>query len=677
MTTAVRIICFTVLLSAFSFHIAAEDFTNAVQAYLKQQIEAEKINGCIVVGIVDEHGSSVVSYGKLDNGTGQEADGDTVFAIHSASGTFMALLLQEMVERGEMQLDDPVAKYLPKTVKVPGYQGQEITLRHLAKETSGLPWFYDKLDLARTDDPLADFTIEKMDTFVSGCQLTCAPGIKHLHGNVDKGLLGQAMALAAGANFESLMVDQILQPLQMDSTRFTLTSGLKGRLASEHSEFGYKSFSNGILRDDRAGLAGEPGEFIYTQPDLDLGAIKPGFGLFSTANDLLKFLSAFGGLRPCPLTPLIQKSITNLSYAPDIDGMFHTGGGAFGGSVYAAYDKTRRRGVVILSTVNDFGPELGTLLLESEWQPGQRPTANPINHQVYNSYVGQYRRSPDLALGIFAIRHYFPVVPHAAVYISASACLAVLAVLLWCAGRSRRRWLIAGCAVLVCWLLLPLIVWISGRIFCERYQPGINIYHEGNRLIAQATGLNLSPIEELNLAYSWGSRPNPIDVLFPRVPAELLPESETHFFERLSGVPMDFSRDAQGNATGLTMFYRGRMFCYQKVSDEISKVPEPPQRPVAIKLSTGLLDACAGHYEFMPNALFPEGVKMMIWREGDHLIQQTWGQPLIPQAVLMYPESETNFFDKIYAMRTAFIKNDQGEVTNVIYMGCKGKKLKN
>jgi CubicO group peptidase (beta-lactamase class C family) len=295
MIPAVRIICFTILLSVLPSRVGAEYFTNAIHAYLQQRIEAEKINGCIVVGIVDEHGSKIVSFGKLDNGTDQEANGDTVFPIHSATGTFMALLLQEMVERGEMKPDDPVAKYLPKTVEVPSYQGQEITLRQLVKETSGLPWFYDKIDPAHADDPLADFTVEKMDTFVSGCQLACAPGTKHLHGNVDKGLLGQAMALEAETNFESLMMDRILRPLQMDSTRFTLTPGLKGRLASEHSEFGYESFSDGLLRDGRAGLASEHSESGYARPDLDLGAIKPGFGLFSTANDLLKFLSALGG----------------------------------------------------------------------------------------------------------------------------------------------------------------------------------------------------------------------------------------------------------------------------------------------------------------------------------------------------------------------------------------------
>ena len=150
---------------------------------------------------------------------------------------------------------------------------------------------------------------------------------------------------------------------------------MKGRLASEHSEFGYESFSDGLLRDGRAGLASEHSEFGYARKGLDLGAMKPGFGLFSTANDLLKFLSALGGLKPCPLTPLMQESMTNLSHAPDIEGMFHTGGGGFGGRVYAAYDKVRHRGVVIFSTVGYSGPEMGSFLLESQWQSDRRPTA--------------------------------------------------------------------------------------------------------------------------------------------------------------------------------------------------------------------------------------------------------------------------------------------------------------
>jgi CubicO group peptidase (beta-lactamase class C family) len=221
-----------------------------------------------MVGMLDEHGTRVVSCGTLDNGSDQEANGDTVFGLHSMTGTFTCLLLQDMIERGEMEWDDPVAKYLPKSVKVPTYHGKEITLRHLVTETSGLPDFRDKCAFKRADNPFADFTVEKMYAFISGCELTNDPGTKHFHGGVDKGILGQAMALKAGTNYESLVLERICRPLKMDSTRFTLTPELKARLVWEHNRLGYAS------------------------PSIDWAVLAPLGGLFSTANDLLKFVSA-------------------------------------------------------------------------------------------------------------------------------------------------------------------------------------------------------------------------------------------------------------------------------------------------------------------------------------------------------------------------------------------------
>ena len=75
----------------------------------------------------------------LDNGTDRVVDGDTVFEIGSITKVFTALLLQDMVERGEMKLDDPVQKYLPASVHMPTYKGKPITLLHLATHTSSLP----------------------------------------------------------------------------------------------------------------------------------------------------------------------------------------------------------------------------------------------------------------------------------------------------------------------------------------------------------------------------------------------------------------------------------------------------------------------------------------------------------------------------------------------------------
>ena len=652
MITAVRIICFTILLSVFSFRAAAEDFTNAIHAFLQHRAEIEKKPGGIVVGIVDEHGSSIISYGKLDGGTDQEVNGDTVFALHSGTCTFTALLLQDMIARGEMNLDDPVAKYLPKSVKMPSHNGKEITLRHLVTETSSLPNFGDKLHPKRADNPFGDYTVEKMYAFLSDYQLGCDPGVYYGHGGVAMGLLGHVIALKAGTNYESLVVDRICRPLKMDSTRVTLTPGLKSRLMTEYNSIGYPT----------------------AWADMDWGVLAPLGGLHSTANDLLKFVSALGRT-PSSLTPLMEKSLALIPDASQGSGIILFGGGGF--------DTTLRRCVVIRSaTVPDLDHrKLCKFLLESEWQSERRPKETKISSQVYGLYAGQYERSPDLALGMFALRQF--KVPRAAIYTPAGLGLVVLVVLLWRAGTSRKRWLILGGAVLVGGVLATLIPLVSSRIFCARFQPGIGIHREGDQLFAQPTGLNLWPIADWKFAQRMGLGVNPIDVMVPPVQAELLPESETRFFERLSGIPMIFSRDAQGKVTGLTVHYQGKVISYDKISDQPPKAPEPLKRPVVIKLDAKLLDAVVGHYECAPDAVFPTLGKVTIWREGDHLVGEASDKNGGAGAFDVCPESETNFFDKTSGAQLTFIKNDKGEVTAVIHHSARagvpdagGKKLK-
>jgi D-alanyl-D-alanine-carboxypeptidase/D-alanyl-D-alanine-endopeptidase len=200
--------------------------------FLEQRIEVEKRDVGMVVGLVDEHGSSIVSYGKMDDGASPEVNGITLFEISSITKTFTALLLQDMVERGEMKLDDPVVKYLPKSAKVPTRNGRESTLLHVATHTSGLPRNPENLDPKHADNPLAEYTAEKLNAYLSGCKLTRHPGAKFEYSNLGSGLLGHVIAPKAGTDYESLVADRICRPLKMESTRITMTPELKARFAT-------------------------------------------------------------------------------------------------------------------------------------------------------------------------------------------------------------------------------------------------------------------------------------------------------------------------------------------------------------------------------------------------------------------------------------------------------------
>lgn len=624
------------------FAATAEEFTNAIAAYVQYYVHAQLPHGCMVVGIVDEHGPTVIGCGDLDNGTDRQADGDTVFRIQSASYTFFCMLLERMVESGEVQPDEPVAKYLPASVKMPSYHGKQITIRHLAKETSGLrPSFGDAIDPKRADDPIEGFTAEKFFALVSICHLTAAPGTTHLHGGVDRGVLNQALALKAGTDYESLIRARVLRPLNMNDTGLTLTAEQESRLAPEHSKLG------------------------CAMPRWQEGGFIPLAGIYSTANDLLKFLSASVPVSS-RLRPLWEKTVANFAFAPQRPGLLNAGGGWFANGCYVGFDKARRRGVVVLANAYEPRRGLGLLLLESEWQSDRRPQPAKVSPHLCAACAGQYQRSASSALGWFVLRHYVFDTPRAATLVPAGLGLAALGVLLWRAGSPRRRLLILGGAVLAGAVSAPFLPLLASRIFCARLHPGIAVRSEGDRLFAEAAGSAWCALEDWPSARTWGQTSHPIDVWFPPVPVELLPESETRFFERLSGAPLAFSRNAGGEATGLTLRYHGQDISYERISGAAPKAPEPVKPPVIVKLDTNRLDACVGRYEVATNAVFPNGLKLTVWREGEQLLaraQHPGGDRVLLGTFPLFPESETNFLEKLTGAQFRFTKNAQGQVT--------------
>jgi hypothetical protein len=76
-----------------------------IKNVLRDCLDIDKLGVGMVVGLADESGSRVISHGKLRYGSAQEVDGNTLFEIGSVTKVFTALLLQDMVERGEMRLE--------------------------------------------------------------------------------------------------------------------------------------------------------------------------------------------------------------------------------------------------------------------------------------------------------------------------------------------------------------------------------------------------------------------------------------------------------------------------------------------------------------------------------------------------------------------------------------------
>src|SRR5262249_20674414 len=144
--------------------------------------------------------------------------------------------LSDMVERGDLALNDPIAKYLPAEVKVPERGGRAITLQDLSTHTSGLPRMPTNFTPKDAGNPYADYSVEQMYQFLSGYTLTRDIGAQYEYSNLGGGLLGHVLTRRTGTDYEALVGSRITTPLNMSNTRITLSPELRTRLATGHNE---------------------------------------------------------------------------------------------------------------------------------------------------------------------------------------------------------------------------------------------------------------------------------------------------------------------------------------------------------------------------------------------------------------------------------------------------------
>src|SRR5262245_28637790 len=206
-----------------------------IRRVLVERIDTHHQSVGIVVGVVEPSGRRLITYGQRAKGDTRPLDGDTIFEIGSITKVFTSLLLADAVGRGDVALTDPIAKYLPATVKAPERNGRSITLVDLSTHTSGLPRLPTNFAPKDISNPYADYSVQQMYDFLSTYQLTRDIGSTWEYSNLGGGLLGHVLARRAGMDYEALVRARITGPLGMTHTSITLSPEMKARLAPGHT----------------------------------------------------------------------------------------------------------------------------------------------------------------------------------------------------------------------------------------------------------------------------------------------------------------------------------------------------------------------------------------------------------------------------------------------------------
>jgi D-alanyl-D-alanine-carboxypeptidase/D-alanyl-D-alanine-endopeptidase len=216
----------------FTVAVCAALLASAVRAGAQSSPEAlgqiidqavARVPQCVGLAIGATQGSVRAQRFYGDTGNRGRPGPDTVFAIGSITKTLTATLLAFADRLGTMHLDDPLARFAPSGYRVPDFDGQPITLAHLAEHTSGLP--------RRVAGPTAPMPPEELWRFLADYQLPRAPGEQFLYSNLGFALLARAMVQRLNASEDELYAGIITTPLGLHDTAIELTAARRARLA--------------------------------------------------------------------------------------------------------------------------------------------------------------------------------------------------------------------------------------------------------------------------------------------------------------------------------------------------------------------------------------------------------------------------------------------------------------
>jgi len=217
----------------------------------------------VAIGMLRAGDIDVAGFGVTSVEHPLPVDGDTLFQIASVTKTMTATVVMRLVERGALDLDAPVRRYIPAfRLRDPAAQ-ERATVRHLVTHTGG--WLGDCFaDFGNGDDAVERYVAAMAELE----QITPLGEIWH-YSNSSFALLGRLIEVVTGKSYEEATRDLLFRPLGMTRSCFSAGEAITHRVAIGH-----------VIVDEKPTVA-RPWAFPR--------AATPVGGVVSTANDLMRY----------------------------------------------------------------------------------------------------------------------------------------------------------------------------------------------------------------------------------------------------------------------------------------------------------------------------------------------------------------------------------------------------
>lgn len=215
---------------------AAQDSVAAASPYapvaraLSALIEHERAQKQIpAISIALVHGQRTVwaaGMGWADSLRGRPATASTVYRVGSVSKLFTDVAVMQLVERGKLDLDAPVGRYLPDFHPRNPFGGK-ITVRELTSHRAGLTREPPVGNYFDDTSPSLAATVASLNRTA----LVYEPGTHTKYSNAGVAVLGYVLERTQHEQFESYLAKTVLAPMGLEASAFAPNSRLEPRMA--------------------------------------------------------------------------------------------------------------------------------------------------------------------------------------------------------------------------------------------------------------------------------------------------------------------------------------------------------------------------------------------------------------------------------------------------------------
>ncbi|MER6144900.1 serine hydrolase domain-containing protein [Streptomyces sparsogenes] len=271
---------------------------------LRQQVDAIHDTGAVGVfaEVTSGHTRHTARAGTAERGTGRPMPQNGRFRIGSATKTFTATVVLQLVGEGRMSLEDTVEQWLPGVVRGHGHDGSRITVRQLLQHTSGIPDVAPKIPALNSADGyraerFRTYTPEELVTMAMRPAPKLSSDAEWSYSNTNYVLAAMIIQEVTGRSWAQEVNDRIIRPLGLKDTS---TPGASPSIPGPHAH-GYAAFDAGTSIDVTA-----------LNPSMAVGSGS----IISTTHDLSRFYTALLGGRL--MAPAGLDEMTTTTPAPEL-----------------------------------------------------------------------------------------------------------------------------------------------------------------------------------------------------------------------------------------------------------------------------------------------------------------------------------------------------------------------